>query len=1570
MGRTNQTGAPSVSEDPRIAFRVIDPADYARYGIDPKDVPFGTYAAQDHPSFLISRHGGNAYGFGLVEQTKLSKADFDFLQSLDLTDPQEIARHAERINAIYKKLGLLIRFSREGSRYFLIPINLVAQSIQDIKTKADEIERIILEHVKETGTERLDIGLMTLPSDLISHELAARLSNHRLFIIDSLDKVRSWRIGLDVVIFPRDPFEYLLDQPLPKPVKRLPRQQRMLNYAAYLAGKIHDLMERDGILLVVGNCVFCNEDPQDYRVEFETVEERKKFLLFSHLYKTHRRYESSNGTLDVHPLDLHFFLHQQDLNSSHLKELTGGKPLQDISLEEIDRLPRLDRPLPHRYRNLSEPAWEKVFSAYFETQLVHSKSTESQESHWKQKVRTDRPLPHNLALYLGKPKQPSATLSELEEEIRRQGLLGCQLPLVAAYRNSFHFIYNVFQTLHQIREGDFVKIREVERDRLINPFRRKRTGSRDLQAVLRLLRQIKRLKQIEDYLNPDQIEGDSTPVLENIEKLSLHGFNKTQLKELVSTVVGHSSMSRVVFGKMPARSLKPLTDMAATQDPLEALETLRVCRLMTVAEIAAALGEHFTAEQAQEVFRVYNDAVQVATQPRLDWDMLEDVRISELGGVQNKALREMLKFFNLFEFLNNWQEFLDRGPHEKEVLCDYNPERLKKLDKVLTLAHTANLFRARFREDPIPRQTFFFRQFLKTEFHGTGHLFPNLGPEAGFRLLWVAVSVSQHKIVNFNPIFASVQPDKRPERLEKIRKTLLQLPPESVNTDYLESIRAHLAQGRPAFIKHTGIRLIQNPTTRATDVSYVDVHENMVRMEELLVHFENRRLHDIALKDVQELERLFAELESYNVYLCQGYCEEPDGQSRETDRAVPISRRLESIKERIRHVFLSQIFVPEEIYDTVELLVDHCPTLLQFLLPEFHTLSRFIENWPTRKKQSVGTYVMRCLHKFQALITKDRDSFQDQNTFYQLAKLEFGPLAEEDIGVKHHQLETLEHLVERLQQRPLLYQAFTLALLFQDLGKMESYAEEEEVLRHIWTHAQRSAHILEHRAILDQYGLDEPLQHLILELVRHHGAIGHVIQGAEPASALEHLSAEKDDRLLDAYVLHCVLAAAAVEEGLMTEDLLDLFLEYRHEALHIIKSGGTWEGHLHDVLAEKGRALVHDPQAVPPEICFLLNVDGTSCLFLDEKDRDEEVWRGRQIAAFERLLRLLEIQWVDFKDLQMFHMNLPVPFIYHQKGLKSIGLPHFTRALERAANALQILRSLEPEVCCYLLHCLDPLGKALRVYDFHPLTRYLSVEESIKLLVMGLHSYHLLIEDTPARGLVSFRPLSQSAKRKQEALKNILKGFSPEAILRAPMTEGSHRRLLDGLLFETSPYGPGVRIGFRDTLHVDSLIGDLRSARTHEELRSKYRFHVKELQRVPYDTAEQLEILKQAYQEHFRAISQKILEGFQRRLADVKEFSELDRIQADMERTIQESALSEDHVFLLQELFDFHRSRVRDEFLTRVSVTINALDDPEALDAYWQDLKKELFRFRHHVGKEYEFMIAAYIDDKSMKVPN
>jgi len=46
------------------SFGFIMAEDFESLGIDASDIPPGTFPAHKHPSRLLSRFGGNAYGFG------------------------------------------------------------------------------------------------------------------------------------------------------------------------------------------------------------------------------------------------------------------------------------------------------------------------------------------------------------------------------------------------------------------------------------------------------------------------------------------------------------------------------------------------------------------------------------------------------------------------------------------------------------------------------------------------------------------------------------------------------------------------------------------------------------------------------------------------------------------------------------------------------------------------------------------------------------------------------------------------------------------------------------------------------------------------------------------------------------------------------------------------------------------------------------------------------------------------------------------------------------------------------------------------------------------------------------------------------------------------------------------------------------------------------------------------------------------------------------------------------------------------------------------------------------------
>jgi len=106
------------------------------------------------------------------------------------------------------------------------------------------------------------------------------------------------------------------------------------------------------------------------------------------------------------------------------------------------------------------------------------------------------------------------------------------------------------------------------------------------------------------------------------------------------------------------------------------------------------------------------------------------------------AIREMMKFFNLFEFLGNWQDLLRKVSSKERWLVTMNRKNCSRWKKPLCFRVWAADFNHRFLSGDRFGQSNFFRQFLETELHGTGHLFPMLGAKAGFLLLWIAVNVS------------------------------------------------------------------------------------------------------------------------------------------------------------------------------------------------------------------------------------------------------------------------------------------------------------------------------------------------------------------------------------------------------------------------------------------------------------------------------------------------------------------------------------------------------------------------------------------------------------------------------------------------------------------------------------------------------------------------------------------------------------------------------------------------------------------------------------------------------------
>ena len=193
------------------SFHFIKAEEFEALGIDASDIPLGTFAALRHPSHLPSKFGGNAYGFGLVEvYDRLDPREIKLLQSVTFDNADEIKRHHRALNEIYAQIGLLIRFSRFGRPYYLIPVHLASNTLTHIKTKVNEITKIVGFHRKKYLKEYHDIGLLTHRDDLISRELSFRFKEHNFIPIDSFKNLQGMKQTLDLVILTRDLFEIIL----------------------------------------------------------------------------------------------------------------------------------------------------------------------------------------------------------------------------------------------------------------------------------------------------------------------------------------------------------------------------------------------------------------------------------------------------------------------------------------------------------------------------------------------------------------------------------------------------------------------------------------------------------------------------------------------------------------------------------------------------------------------------------------------------------------------------------------------------------------------------------------------------------------------------------------------------------------------------------------------------------------------------------------------------------------------------------------------------------------------------------------------------------------------------------------------------------------------------------------------------------------------------------------------------------------------------------------------------------------------------------------------------------------
>jgi hypothetical protein len=1540
------------------SFGFIQPEEYESLGIDPSDIQPGTYPARKHPSRLISRFGGNAYGFGFFEvYDRLSPKDLNLLQSVTAENPDHARKYYQDINRVYTKIGLLIRISKFGKPYYLIPFSLIFTSLSTIKNKADEISKIITFHRKKFLQESHRIGLLSHAEDLVVNELSLRFREHQFIVLDSFEKLSRASDPLDLVLLPRDIYEIVFVEKLgPRPGRVISRKD-LERFAYYILRKVYALLKPGGEIFVIANRS-AMKSSREIRIDFLTKEEEKSFRLFTHIFRTERKYQVTEGSVHVNAFDFQKYLNPPYVEKEVLDKLLGQRALEDLSMEEIGRLPYLNFSPGHGLGYDQEKTWSRILSVYFNKIFLKPLIPDSVKEAWHKRFFTDEYTPDYMLIYLGQKKPLQATYEEVQKEIMDSRLAGCPVPLIAEYRDSFSYVIAALRVLKGIRSASYEGLPELFMERLREPFENKRRRYGSLNEVLKLVTKINRLERIRQYLNPDRIEGPRTSVLQNLAPLSLFGFSQGELREIFLIVIGHTPMARIFSGKMNERALKPLSDLARTYEPQEALNLLRYCRLMSMAEAVASRGSGLKQEELTELFDLYESMVKVVTNRDMEWDRLMDEKISDMGGIHHAVVRKILKMMNQFQFLAGWQELKNKGRMEKEVLADYEEEKLKKIEKVIALVMVLDQYEEMYFKGDLLKASIFYRKLLNTEFHGTGRIFERLNSELVFLLLWISVNVVKGEVLNFNPLLAGVGREDVAARLDKLNEEVGAVNPHYLNLDALSRFSDQLYEDESSFVVGTGFQLRVNHKTQAIDISYIDMDRNIDELERLCDHIAGQRTAQVPPEELDRLDGLFANVEAfYQSHLKLMAHDDLDLRLPERERNW--FRKAEKLRSALRRNFLQGIFAPEDLYQNLDLLYRHARSLLEFVLPEFMEFQSLKPAEAVFIKTSVMEQVFTSTRKLQALIRRDRADFQDREFLHKIAQREFGPMTAGIVGLNEPQVETLENLAETLARKPALMDALMKSFVFRDIGLLPSLRRQYKEEMHPANHAEASAWLLLNTEIGERYLNDPESRAYLAALVRHHNMLHHMIRGEFSFYAIEDVVALQDRDLFDAIFLSSFIMFYAIGEDLMMEDLAEGLFKFRDLCRRILNGETRPEDHMRVLFLKRGHVFSGLEAFRREGLPEGRRLPGYFESYpLEEGRRDEYIQSGKMIYALERIFRLRGIRHVEFRDLANLMIKVPLRYIYKKKNLYSIGYATFEKELFEALRIYNSLNQLDDEARQFIFSNL--VTDEIRIFGFEVVSAFLTYENMIKLLLVSL----MAARKFPERPVcLHFLSLAAKMGMRYEAVNDALSRLSVDQLWGRWSRLDHFFKARNGIVLSAEETHRVISVDFRDKINMAQKILHMETISDLEQLKNYFHYSLKSLRKTPYYTEDYEQELERGFERRMREITDLIVAEAKSQMEVRRDFRQIHHLYEDLMERALDIGFDEDQRHRLNDLYEMRKDYLKREKLEETTRVLSGIHDIQELKDYWDSVKGFLLNNRLFLGKEFENLVAKKFDE-------
>jgi hypothetical protein len=472
--------------------------------------------------------------------------------------------------------------------------------------------------------------------------------------------------------------------------------------------------------------------------------------------------------------------------------------------------------------------------------------------------------------------------------------------------------------------------------------------------------------------------------------------------------------------------------------------------------------------------------------------------------------------------------------------------------------------------------------------------------------------------------------------------------------------------------------------------------------------------------------------------------------------------------------------------------------------------------------------------------------------------------------------------------------------------------------------------------------------------------MGHVLLGEVALPALDLVTSSTDEQFFEAFFLHSVLAAAAYHEGIMVEDLLDRFLDLRQVALEVIHGETSWPSYVDKKFEEKGQSLLTDMDStgsVPGQLALFAQWDSSV-------DKHSHHLKGKDTVALERLFRLVGLPDIDFVDIQMKILDMPVSFIYHKKGLKSTGLQKFEEDLQRAMVVHRDVMDLANTIRFYLLDQLNPSRDSIRIYCLEYVARHLTPENWLKLLVLGFRGLDRFCPDNDKPRVIDFHDLSHIIDRRYQAIAEDLATLPLDRLFEDPSLLSSFTKASVGIILFYNPDEALVKPLYQDRLQIHMVLKQMQEQQEIVRLKNFYHRELKKLKNYTYHTEDYQKLLSDSFHERLQKLIEQALKDLQKRMRQQRSFSGIERVFAELMALAEENAFSEEQIQLVTDMHEFNRDRLRSRRLEAIYRAIHDCSTTAELLELWQKIRVELVNNQSDLGKEFEDLVTARFDQQ------